>query len=166
MEPGEGQFSLRSSVNRRCREQSCCLVAKLCLALLWLHGLQSAMFLCPWDFPGKNTGVGCHFILQKIFPTLRSNPHHLHWQVDSLAITKAQRTGCVHAQSCPSLRPHGLQSARLLCPGDFPGKNTGVVSFSRGLCKSGIIHLLCLQADFLLRSHWGSPEQGRKHLFL
>ena len=25
--------------------------------------------LCAWDFPGKNTGVGCHFLLQGIFPT-------------------------------------------------------------------------------------------------
>ena len=25
--------------------------------------------LCPWDSPGKNTGVGCHFLLQGIFPT-------------------------------------------------------------------------------------------------
>ena len=25
--------------------------------------------LCPWDFPGKNTGMGCHFFLQGIFPT-------------------------------------------------------------------------------------------------
>ena len=24
--------------------------------------------LCPWDFPGKDTGVGCHFLLQRIFP--------------------------------------------------------------------------------------------------
>ena len=27
-----------------------------------------------WDFPGKNTGVGCHFLLQGIFPTQGSNP--------------------------------------------------------------------------------------------
>ena len=27
------------------------------------------MLLCPWDFPGKNTAVGCHFLLQGIFPT-------------------------------------------------------------------------------------------------
>ena len=27
--------------------------------------------LCPWDSPGKNTGVGCHFLLQGIFPTQR-----------------------------------------------------------------------------------------------
>ena len=31
-------------------------------------------FLCPWDFPGKNTGVGCHFLLQEIFPTEGVNP--------------------------------------------------------------------------------------------
>ena len=32
------------------------------------------MHLCPWDFPGKNTGVGCHFLLHGIFPTQGSNP--------------------------------------------------------------------------------------------
>ena len=30
------------------------------------------------DFPGKNTAVGCHFLLQGIFLTLESNPHLLH----------------------------------------------------------------------------------------
>ena len=30
--------------------------------------------LHPWDFQGKSTGVGCHFILQGIFPTQGSNP--------------------------------------------------------------------------------------------
>ena len=28
---------------------------------------------CPWNSPGKNTGVGCHSLLQGIFPTQRSN---------------------------------------------------------------------------------------------
>ena len=32
----------------------------------------------PWDFPGKSTGVGCHFFLQEIFPTQGSNPGLLH----------------------------------------------------------------------------------------
>ena len=31
---------------------------------LWPHGLQPTRLLCPWDFPGKSTGVGCHFLLQ------------------------------------------------------------------------------------------------------
>ena len=35
---------------------------------LWLHGLQPTRLLSPWDFPGKNTGVGRHFLLQGIFP--------------------------------------------------------------------------------------------------
>ena len=30
--------------------------------------------LCPWNFPGKNTGVGCHFLLQEVFPIQGSNP--------------------------------------------------------------------------------------------
>ena len=34
--------------------------------------------LCPWDFPGKSTGVGCHFLLQGIFPTQGSKPGLLH----------------------------------------------------------------------------------------
>ena len=38
------------------------------------HGLQPGRLLYPWDFPGKNTGVGCHFLIQGIFLTQRSNP--------------------------------------------------------------------------------------------
>ena len=41
----------------------------------------------PWDFPGKNTGVGCHFLLQGIFPTQGSILclwGFLKWQVDSV----------------------------------------------------------------------------------
>ena len=48
------------------------------------HGLEPTRHLCLWDFPGKNIGVGCHFILQGIFQTKRSNHHLLLWQVDSL----------------------------------------------------------------------------------
>ena len=44
------------------------------------HGLQPARLLCPWDFPDRNTGVGCHFLLQGIFPTQGSNPGLLHWR--------------------------------------------------------------------------------------
>ena len=37
------------------------------------HELWPATLLCPWDSPGKNTGVGCHALLQGIFPTHGSN---------------------------------------------------------------------------------------------
>ena len=42
--------------------------------------------LCPWDAPGKNTGVGCHSLLQAIFRTQGLNSrllHLLHWQMGS-----------------------------------------------------------------------------------
>ena len=42
------------------------------------HGLQPTRRLCPWDFPGKNKGMGCHFLLQGIFPTQGLNPCFLH----------------------------------------------------------------------------------------
>ena len=45
---------------------------------VWPHGLQPTRLLCPWDSPGKNTGVGCHALLHRIFPTQESNPHLLH----------------------------------------------------------------------------------------
>ena len=41
---------------------------------LWPHGLEPSRLLCPWDSSGKNTGVGCHFLLQGIFPTQGLNP--------------------------------------------------------------------------------------------
>ena len=43
---------------------------------------------CPWDFPGKNTGVDCHFLLQGIFLVQELNLHLLHWQVDSLPLRR------------------------------------------------------------------------------
>ena len=42
------------------------------------RGLQLARLLCPWNSPDKNTGVGCHFFLQGIFPTQGSNSGLLH----------------------------------------------------------------------------------------
>ena len=48
--------------------------AQLCLTL---HcGLSGSSV--PWDFPGKNTGVGSHFLLQGIFPVQGSKPSLLH----------------------------------------------------------------------------------------
>ena len=48
--------------------------------------LLPARLLHPWDFPGKNTGVGCPFLLREIFPIQESNPGLclLCWQADSL----------------------------------------------------------------------------------
>ena len=53
----------------------------------WTVAPPPPKLLCPWDFPGKNTGVGCHSLLQGIFPTQGSDLHLLHWQVDSLPLS-------------------------------------------------------------------------------
>ena len=46
--------------------------------------LSHSYWLCPWGFSSKNTGVGCHALLQGIFPTQGSNPGSPALQVDSL----------------------------------------------------------------------------------
>ena len=43
----------------------CCLVAKSSPTLLQPHGLQPTRLLCAWNFPGKNTRVGFHFLLHQ-----------------------------------------------------------------------------------------------------
>ena len=48
-------------------------VAQSCLTLQ-PHGLYPTRLPCPRDFPGKSTGVGCHFLLQGIFLTQELNP--------------------------------------------------------------------------------------------
>ena len=70
-----------------CISTSYCFITQSCLNSLWPYGLKPARFLCPWDFPGKNIGVGCHFLLQRIFSTQGSNPYLLPWQTVSLLLS-------------------------------------------------------------------------------
>ena len=63
-----------------------CLLASVMSDSLRPYGLGPATLLCPWDSPGKNTGVECHALLQGIFLTQGLNPHLLHllqWQAGS-----------------------------------------------------------------------------------
>ena len=76
------------------------------MVLLLLLSRFSRVRLCATpssDSPGKNTGVGCHFLLQCMKVKSESEA----------------------AQSCLPQRPRGLQPAGLLRPWDFPGKSTG-----------------------------------------
>ena len=43
-------------------------------------GTIACRLLCPWNSPGKNTELGCHFLLEGIFPTQRLNPGLLHYR--------------------------------------------------------------------------------------
>ena len=51
-----------------------CVSCSLVSDSLWPHELLSARLLFPWDSPDKNTRLGCHSLLQGIFPTQGSNP--------------------------------------------------------------------------------------------
>ena len=106
-----------------------------------------------WDSSGKNTGVGCRFLLQGIFLTQGLNPGFLHYRQMlyclshqgspftnddhlpgpsqnlphfNLTINLWVKWGVSCSVVSDSWRLHGLQPPRLLCPWDIPGKSTGV----------------------------------------
>ena len=76
-------------MNQNLRMYVVCSVIRSCLDSLRPHGLQPTRLLCPQDSPGKDTGVGCHFLLQGIFLTQGSSLGLLgvlYWQAGSLFI--------------------------------------------------------------------------------
>ena len=72
----------------------CYLVAKSYLTLLRPCGSQSARLLCQWNFPGRNTGPDCHFLLQGILPTQGLNLH-LFYQQASLPLSYLESQVCI-----------------------------------------------------------------------
>ena len=163
-------------------------VALSCLTLCDPVGCKpTRLFLHPWNFPGKSPGVGCHFLLQEDIPDPGIKPRSLALQAHALpsepgicnnslciqqqhkATVKMKAMNITnlryvsHSVMSDSLRPHGLQTTRLLCPWDFPDKNTGVgchsflqgIFLTRGLNPSllhcrWILYHLSHQETFLL----------------
>ena len=70
---------------------------------LRLHGLQPTRLLRPWDSPGKNTGVGCHFLLQCMKVESES-------EVAQLCLTFSDPMDC----SLPGSSAHGIFRASVL----------------------------------------------------
>ena len=89
-------FSKESKIKNKFRSMmleeffcSLCVCNSVVSGSLQPHGLQPTRLLCLQHFPGKNAGVGCHFLLQGIFPTQGSNSYLLcllHWQAGSLPL--------------------------------------------------------------------------------
>ena len=71
------------------------------------HGLSPTRLLCPWDSPGKNTGVGSHFLLQGIFLTQGSNSGLQHCR---------QILYCLNHQGSPMYLSWRLKDTEWLCP--------------------------------------------------
>ena len=77
---------------------------------LWPHVLQPSRLLCPQDSPGKNTGVGCNFLLQ----------YHSSGSNQTEIITKNKKDYGNHLLNRVQLLvTHGLQPTKLLCPWGF-----------------------------------------------
>ena len=107
----------------------CLLLFSHCHVWVFAPPWIVARLLCPWGFPGKNTGVGYHFLLQGIFLSQELN---LHWRVDSLPQTTWEAPinySCVrmhsvlpsnptlgHPVDCspPGSSVHGILQARTL----------------------------------------------------
>ena len=79
------------------------------------YGLWPTRLLCPWDSPGKNTGVGRHVLLQGTFPTQGLSPCLLcllHWQVGSSPLVPP---GKPYNMSAAAAAAKSLQSWLILC---------------------------------------------------
>ena len=77
------------------------------------------------DFPGKNTGVGYHSLLQGIFPTQGSNPCFLHWQAGSsplappgkpFSCSHLSNVRLLHSSSTGEYSPNNNPVIELKCP--------------------------------------------------
>ena len=89
--------------------------------LLITEDLQPTRLLCPWDFLGKSTGVGCHFLLQRIFPTQGLNPGLSHCKQDTLPsepLGKYEDLYCQVWDSCANCQEWHLTGTQkdLICP--------------------------------------------------
>ena len=135
----------------------CCCVASVVSDSVRPHRQQPTRLPRPWDSPGKNTGVGCHFLLQcrkvksksevaQSCPTLSdpmdcsppgSSVHGifqarvLEWD----AIAFSNKAASVSQFSCSimsnSLQPHELQYARPPCPSPTPEVHSNSCPSSR-----------------------------------
>ena len=82
-----------------CAIQCVCAKSFSCVQLCDLMDHSPPGSSVHGDSPGKNTGVGCHALLQGIFLTQRSIPHllySLHWQVGSLPVAPPGKTSAIY----------------------------------------------------------------------
>ena len=85
------------------RGRGCQMLNRFSRVFLRPHGLQPSRLLCPWDSPGKNTGVGCHFLLQCMKVKSES-------EVTQSCPTLVDPMDC----SLPGSSIHGIFQARVL----------------------------------------------------
>ena len=109
------------------------LVAQSCPTLVtpWL---QLTRLLCLWDFPGKNTEVGYHFLLQGIFPTQGSNLHLLSLTLRDRLFTTAPPGKPLIYTACCAVLSH----VRLFAP---PWTVARQALLSMGILQARVVNL-------------------------
>ena len=115
--PGLVPLSVAMLSTQALGKDGCGLVTKLCLTLAipWIVALQAPLSMgFPWDFPGKNTGVGCHFLLLGIFPTEESNLGLLHCRQ---ILYQLSYKGSQEKMRLPGWQGWGQAAQRGLCLG-------------------------------------------------
>ena len=100
------------------------------------HGLQSTRLLCPWDSPGKNTGVGYHALLQGIFPIQGSNLGLLHYRWTPYCLSHYSEGWLLG--DCSKWARQGVDPEHLLCAQHHARR----MQVSSHLAASGPISLL------------------------
>ena len=108
----------------------CCCVASVVSDSVRPHRRQPTRPCCPWDSPGKNTGVGCHFLLQCMKVKSES-------EVTQSCPTLSDPMDC----SLPGSSVHGIFQARVLEWGaiTFSAPNTGTYQKTQCLLQTGVI---------------------------
>ena len=108
----------------------CCCVASVVSDSVRPHGRQPTRLLHPWDSPGKNTGVGCHFLLQCM--NMKSES-----EVAQSCLTPSDPMDC----SLPGSSVHGIFQARV--------PEWGAIAFSAATPTSCIFLRVCQYSTHL-----------------
>ena len=146
-----------------------CLVTQLCLTLCDPLDCSLPGSSVHGDFLGKNTGVGCHVLLQWIFPTQGLNPGLLHyrWILYCLShmIKKIYGGGLV-AMSCPTLcNPMDCSLPGSSVQGIFQTRMLAwvAISFSRGSSWSrDWTWVSCIEGGFF--TNWATREAPKRSI--
>ena len=123
----------------------------MCLTPLQPCGLELTRLLGPWNFPGKKSAVGCHFLFQEIFPGTKPTS----------ILSPASAGILYHLSHLGS--PGGSDSKESACSAEDPGLIPGLIPWRRDLLQDPLEKGMTTQSSFLAwRIPW-TEEPGRLH---
>ena len=136
-----------------------CSVSSVLSDSLRSYGLQPVRLLCPWNSPGKNTGVGCRFLFWGIFPTQGLNPHLLGLLVLASRLFTTEEAPRTYTFLPEDNKSNNSSSVRGLVLPMFPHSNFSLI----------LLHYFCNSSILIIQ--FGKNENCAKtfsifHLFI